>query len=261
MRPPRFCPPRRLLARRAFTLSELLVALAIVAVLAMVLLGVFNVAAQAGGSARCAGNLRGLGVAMAMYVAEHRGMLPPMSALSNPADPSSSVLTGQDALAPYLQMETPFNWRQNTEAASAFGVWICPADRELRPSKVQPHLPRWKAQNSYLLNYYVGKGVVKPDGSNQNRRTVLRMTEIANPHEVLYYADGYRADGGQGRMTEDLVINAGLSPEEGEAVVLRFRHRGRLQALAVSGNVVSLTAAELRGQSSRYAVPIKLTTP
>lgn len=259
MSPPRFCPPRRLRSTRAFTLSELLVALAIAAVLAMVLLGAFSMVAQSGASVRCAGNLRNIGAALAMYVAENRGALPPMSALENPADSGSKVLTGQDALAAYLRMETPFNWRQNTESPSAFSVWICPADRELRPSKVGPSLPRWKAMNSYLLNYYIGKGVVKADGGNQNRRTVLRITEIANPHEVLYYADGLRADGGQGRMTEELAANAGVAREGADG--LRFRHRERLHGLAVAGNVLSLTAEEVRAQSQKYTVPLKYETP
>ncbi len=261
MSSPRFSPLRSCHYRRGFTLSELLVAIALIAALLALLLGAVSMVGAQGDATRCISHLRSVGGALSLYLADHRGELPPMSALKNPADPKSAVLTGQEALSPYLQIPADFNWRQNTPTASTFGVWICPADRESRPSKVQPTLPRWKAMNSYLLNYYIGKGVVTDTGGNQNSRTVLRITEVMNPQQILYYADGYRADGGQGRMTEGIVSAANDSPDGAGSGSLRFRHRQTLHALTLGGNVLALTPEDLRSNGERFTVPAKSGTP
>ena len=54
-----------------FTLIELLVVIAIIAILAALLLPALTAAKEAGKTARCQGNLRQLGLALAMYVEEH----------------------------------------------------------------------------------------------------------------------------------------------------------------------------------------------
>lgn len=70
-------PPLLPSAKRGFSLTELLVALAVVAVLLGVLLPVLGQQRQAGLTARCAGNLRQFGVALALYATENNGYLLP----------------------------------------------------------------------------------------------------------------------------------------------------------------------------------------
>ena len=61
---------------RAFTLTELAVVIATIAVLAMVVLPVLAGAANKGGRAQCANNLRQIGVACMVYATEYRNWLP-----------------------------------------------------------------------------------------------------------------------------------------------------------------------------------------
>ena len=61
---------------RGFTLTELLVVVAIVAILAGLLLPVFNTTRAAARKARCIGNMRSIAAAVTMYVTDWDGFWP-----------------------------------------------------------------------------------------------------------------------------------------------------------------------------------------
>ena len=69
--------------RGGFTLVELLVVIGIIALLISMLLPALNKARQAAETTSCLAQLRGLGQAVAIYQAEHRGSLVPLSQWSN----------------------------------------------------------------------------------------------------------------------------------------------------------------------------------
>lgn len=64
---------------RGFTLVELLVAIAIIAILAAILFPVFAQAREAARGTTCSTNLRQLGIALQMYGRDHDGRCPPQS--------------------------------------------------------------------------------------------------------------------------------------------------------------------------------------
>ena len=64
--------------RRAFTLVELLVVIAMIATLAALLLPVFSKAKEAGRGTACLSNLHQIGVALQLYVQDNRNHLPVM---------------------------------------------------------------------------------------------------------------------------------------------------------------------------------------
>jgi prepilin-type N-terminal cleavage/methylation domain-containing protein/prepilin-type processing-associated H-X9-DG protein len=65
--------------RRAFTMVELLVVVAIIAFLAAIAFPSFTKAMDISKSAKCIGNLRGIGAAALAYSAENDGRLPPIA--------------------------------------------------------------------------------------------------------------------------------------------------------------------------------------
>src|SRR5687768_7239288 len=69
--------------RSGFTLVELLVVIGIIALLISMLLPALNKARQAAETASCLAQLRGLGQAVAIYQAESRGSMVPLSQWSN----------------------------------------------------------------------------------------------------------------------------------------------------------------------------------
>ena len=63
--------------RTGFTLIELLVVIAIIAILASILFPVFSRARAKARETQCKSNLRQIGLAFAMYIDDHEGLLPP----------------------------------------------------------------------------------------------------------------------------------------------------------------------------------------
>jgi prepilin-type N-terminal cleavage/methylation domain-containing protein/prepilin-type processing-associated H-X9-DG protein len=65
-----------MISRRGFTLIELMVVIAIIALMAALLFPALNRAKESGRRAACASNLRQLGVALAIYAGENEGSFP-----------------------------------------------------------------------------------------------------------------------------------------------------------------------------------------
>ena len=107
-----------------FTLVELLVVVAIIAVLAALLLPALSRAKAAAQATRCRSNLRQQGLALTFYVSDHR-VYPPL----NGYDPSlgGDVTKWHDFLEAALASLTP-----QKQAATGFGgVFRCPTHRPL----------------------------------------------------------------------------------------------------------------------------------
>ncbi len=89
---------RRPLRRRAFTLIEILIVVAILGILSAILLPVFNSARETARSATCSSNLKQLGLAINQYVQDSGGFYPHIIGLT-PAD----GCTWSARIFPYLK--------------------------------------------------------------------------------------------------------------------------------------------------------------
>lgn len=99
--------------RRAFTLPELMVVIALVGVLAAISLPIYRRIAQGGKSVACLSNLRQLGAALALYSGEHNATLPTMNA--GRADLAEEVPVVDTVLRPY---------------APGPSIFLCPGDAQ-----------------------------------------------------------------------------------------------------------------------------------
>ena len=104
--------------KRAFTLVELLVVLAIIAILAGLLVPALSKAKESGRATACLSNLHQLGIALQMYVGENNNRMPIMYdkvVVTNTVPPTNNALTVEIVLKSHL---------------GATNVLHCPSDRK-----------------------------------------------------------------------------------------------------------------------------------
>ncbi len=170
-------------APRAFTLIELLLVIAIIAILAAMLLPALNRVRSEGKRITCENHLKQLALCVPMYAADNAGRLPDNNPgaqpentwvpgnLLRPSDATNQVLIRQSKLFPY---------------ANHPGVYRCPAD----PSQSNG-LPRVR---SYSMNGWVGSRYMDGDQGSAGYpkfRTFVRDTELgtAGPANIWLIID------------------------------------------------------------------------
>ena len=114
---------------RAFTLIELLIVVAIIAILAAMLLPALNTARSKAYSIKCISNMRQIGLGISQYVTDYKEYFP-----TSDASPHWTKKT-----ASYVQGKVPASgaeWRKS--------IYTCPADR---------HLPKCSGVNEVHISY------------------------------------------------------------------------------------------------------------
>jgi prepilin-type N-terminal cleavage/methylation domain-containing protein len=172
---------------RGFTLVELLMVIAITAVLAGVLLAVLSAARSGGQQSVCLDNLKQLAIGCHMYSADNDGRLvpnlpqsPPVETerlwvpgnLAHAADATNSALVRQGLIYPYLRDDASLH---------------CPADLSLAQG-----LPRVR---SYSMNGWFGSRYMEQTAAQSAYRTFVNSTELASvgPDELWMIADEHES--------------------------------------------------------------------
>jgi len=173
-------------SKRGFTLIELMVVIAIIAMLGAMALPQFNSMIERSRSAACMGNLKNLGAAVGSYAVENESKLP---FINNPARP---VYTDDEDLPEDVQPQTML------EAFEAYGVTEsslrCPADvlasnRFAAEGTSYEWIPRIDGESNITPKIYTRRGAF-------NLRSASRVRLVIDTEAVHFgrqnrlYADG-----------------------------------------------------------------------
>lgn len=137
---------------RAFSLVEMLVVMAILALLVALLIPSYSHVIRTGDRAKCASNLRQIGIAIQGYAGDHDGWLPGPTAAAQVASYTLHQITTAPNhlvafLFPYLDLPRP---PPNGRAE----VFECPAQKKMK-------------QNESEATFYIHRTTVFEDGSQQ----------------------------------------------------------------------------------------------
>ena len=211
----------------AFTLIELLVVISIVGLLAAMLMPALRKARESARTAKCAGNLRQLGLAMQMYLDEQGRYF-------------SYYDTVPGGRVWYFGQEQPFNpggmpGTRNLDLTKAklypyfqtlHGIEICPS--------YDYRSPKWR-QKFKTVSYGYGYNYQGLQGKS--------LGDIARPSQIVCFADAAQINTFQAPasasnpMMEEFYY---VSPTERTT---HFRHLGRANVLFCDGHVDSLPLA------------------
>ena len=208
--------------RRAFTLIEILVVIAIIGILSALLFPVLSSARERGRQTACLSNLNQLGLAFAQYAQDSRGKYPLAGNYQAWANGAHWVSGVKDenlaALAPdasddfpYIDMPTPR--KANVQAGALFpyvkntSVYVCPSNRDGQ-----------KKGLSYSMNCAVSG---------------LSTSRINTPSDIVLLIDEeYATDGYFWALNTKVVTGLGVSTDR-----LTKEHNGGGNLLFADGHV------------------------
>ncbi len=192
-------------ARRGFTLIELLVVIAIIAILAAIIFPTFARAKASARQTQCLSNLKQIGTATGLYMADYDDFFPHAVDVT---DKSAPDMWGQypgfqrrianmpllnEALQPYVKSKE---------------VWICPADKGTQVLDFNIAIP---FRSSPTLHKVVGKG------SSYVFRTEIALLsmnstrfELPSDVNVLFDAAGHWHGGGPSLSDQNVRDNSWL---------------------------------------------------
>ena len=220
--------------RAAFTLLEVLVVLAVVAILGALLFPGVDRAREAGRAAACASNLRQLAAAALAHAESHGGEFPWGLRMEGGKNVCWDFVTGPDGRA------APGAIWDGMTGLGETGVLQCPSFLGGEAN--------WRGDPWTGYNYncsYVGK----VEGDSGTRAAPARLAQIADPARTALFGDVQYAGGANKFMRAPVRDRAfdGSGTSLREAGTQGFRHRGRTNVAFCDGHVESLDTPYRKG--------------
>ncbi len=225
--------------RRSFTLIEVLVVIAIIAILAAMLLPALNSARMKAYGANCSGNLKQQGTAIAMYVDSNDGFFP-VDNLASGQKNGYGFAHWRWQIAPYLGItvedQSGNSAEANKQVELARGPFACPAFRPVDPAALAS-LPLfgggygWNGYNNNSAGVPCGMGYVG---------VYVKSSRVTMPGETITSGDASNGNNGNARQHAFLYWPAYV-----DSIGLGTRHSDKMQVCMADGHVIGLNRTEL----------------
>jgi prepilin-type N-terminal cleavage/methylation domain-containing protein/prepilin-type processing-associated H-X9-DG protein len=175
--------------QRGFTLVELLVVIAVIAILASLLLPALSKAKGKAQSIACRNNLKQLEVAAVMYAGDYQGFFPPtrdvtLSGYAQSAD-GSWVLGNAQRDRSDENIKKGVLW----DYVGAVKTYRCPSDKST--VKGRPDLLRFRSygQSTFLDGHFLPDIGAPPGGVDTINGTIDREIEVANAAGIFGFIE------------------------------------------------------------------------
>ena len=210
-------------ARRAFTLTELIVSIGIIGLLAILILPAYNGARNAAANGACVSNLKNIGSELYAFSADNNG----------DAIPAAQPLTdgGSQATVPWYDIAQNQGYMQDycrqewtTRVRGTEKKYKCPANKSIGNNV---------ANFNYAINYHTFPPI---SGTEKARK----MVSIQNPSKRMWITEPADGDPGYYIFYTPYFSLQNLEPE---------RHNGGINCLFVDGSV-----RHIANSGKQYAV-------
>ncbi len=233
--------PRVSSLRRGFTLVELLVVVAIIAILAGLSMAVFTNAINKAKTAVCQANLRHIGIGLLSFAADNDGCLPESGATIpyNTVDSTTGKNGWTQQIEPYMG---------GVESAAANGinkVYVCPDSSTRIPSNIN-------------YSYFVGAHAAYAEAGCF---AAVRLSKIHNPSALIMagdiaYNDFTATDADKDDYTQDPAFNGITSTDDGKTGTGKLPiHGGSVNILFADGHVENLRGFDNLNMTTVYQGP------
>ncbi len=230
--------------KQNFTLTELLVVISIIAILAGLTMPALNKARMSALTTACSSNLKQIGATFSMYANDNEDFLPPADSLAAPKDPQTTNLTawGTDNEPWYLLLERKKYFSANTfDVTSTSRTFVnCPV--------THGNVGRYNAYGVPVGNADIGKEIKASTGVYARLRTELSNTDVlaadsVHGTKVANQDDTYslsNAAAGTKGGTNDNNVS--------------LRHSDKANVLVVDGRVDTVDESKVKKLNVAYAI-------
>lgn len=204
-----------------FTLVELLITIAIIAVLASMLLPALNQARSKAKAIKCVSNLKEIGVAVSYYIDDYDGFYP-------------GSITGLNDWGKHLEPYTGVVISQIDNNSAKAKIYYCPSD--VSRQNLNPY-------RSYGQNYYLRTGGLA------GQEKYSKVGALKNPSSIIYMADVKRTGGIAGLLNQSIYpMNMTKDPEYS----VDFRHSKSSNAVWADMHCMPTDFNKLAGTMNKY---------
>ena len=227
---------RRQHTEKVFTLIELLIVIAIIAILAGMLLPALNKAREKARGIQCLSNLRSFGTAFNSYFMDNRDWLP--LGLSSVTPPR----TWATDLYPHLGFPPAPPLPEYVPEFTKYKVFICPSDKHFAKC------PVWAPTR---FSYGMNEMLAGPCTYNDNRADRIKMTEIPYPTKHLLVSEA-----GSENCVEKGAGHYTVSPNTLRK--LDNSHAGNLNYVTVTGTAYSVKRFRLLPPEGKHRARVEM---